>query len=90
MLLPGDDQVDNMFTIINSFDGSSAVHGLGISFRMFCSNQLGLAFRQAKKSGARMSIRHNGDWDAKLDSFREAFQGLMEGRFEFNRSVATR
>ena len=35
---------------------------------MFCGNQLRLAFSQAKKSGARMSIRHNGDWDSKLDS----------------------
>ena len=89
MLLPGDDQVDNMFTIINSFDGSSSVHGLGISFRMFCMNQLSLAFSQAKKSGLKLSIRHNGDWDSKLASFSEALESVREGRFQFNRSVST-
>ena len=89
MLLPGDDEVNNMFTIINSFDGTSALHGLGISFRMFCSNQLGLAFSKATKSGNRYSIRHSGDWDSKVDAFREAFEGLAEGRFGFNQAVST-
>lgn len=89
MLLPGDDEVDNRFTIINSFDGSSAVHGLGISFRMFCMNQLRMAFREAKNSGLKVSIRHNGDWDSKLDGFREAFENVQQGRFDFNRHVST-
>ena len=89
MLLPGDDQVDNRFTIINSFDGSSAVHGLGISFRMFCMNQLRMAFYEAKNSGLKVSIRHNGDWDSKLDAFREAFENVQQSRFDFNRNVST-
>ncbi len=89
MLLPGDDQVDNMFTIINSFDGTSALHGLGISFRMVCANQLSLAFAKAKQSGIRQSIRHSGDWDTKLDSFQKAFQSLSEGRYDFNRAMTT-
>lgn len=89
MLLPGDDQVDNMFTIINSFNGSSALHGMGISFRMTCMNQLNMAFKQTRQTGLRMSIRHNGDWDTKLESFREAFDVTMESRFEFNRNVST-
>ncbi len=89
MLLPGDDEVNNMFTIINSFDGTSALHGLGISFRMFCMNQLSLAFSKAKKSGIRQSIRHSGDWDAKVEAFQGAFQSLSEGRSQFRNAVGT-
>jgi hypothetical protein len=89
MLLPGDDQVDNMFTIVNSFNGSSALHGMGISFRMFCMNQLRMAFTQSRQNGMRMSIRHNGDWDAKVKTFQDAFDTTMEGRFQFNRQVST-
>ena len=89
MLLPGDDQVDNLFTIINSFDGSSAVHGLGISFRMTCANQLSMAFRMAKATGLKHSIRHNGDWDEKVRGFRLAFEGVRVERLSFKESVTT-
>jgi len=89
MLLPGDDQVDNMFTIINSFDGTSALHSLGISFRMTCSNQLNMAFRMAKSNGLKLSIRHSGDWDTKVAEFSRALDHIKEGRHQFSRSVAT-
>jgi hypothetical protein len=89
MLLPGDDQVDNMFTIINSFDGSSSLHGMGISFRMMCMNQLNMAFKQTRQTGLRISIRHSGDWDSKVQTFEDTLDKIREGRFEFNRHVAT-
>lgn len=89
MLLPGDDQVDNMFTIINSFDGTSALHGLGISFRMTCMNQLNMAFKMAHRSGLKLSIRHSGDWENKVNNFERTLDRVKEGRFEFNRNVAT-
>ncbi len=89
MLLPGEDRVNNMFTIINSFNGTSSLYGLGISFRMFCMNQLSLAFAETKKNGLRRSIRHSGDWDSKVEDFQEAFRGLSEGRYKFKEAVGT-
>lgn len=45
MLLPGDDEVKSNFCVVNSFNGGTSLSGMGMSFRMFCSNQLSLAFK---------------------------------------------
>lgn len=89
MLLRGDDEVQNMFTIINSFDGTSALHGMALTFRIFCSNQLRSAFAESKASNSRTTIRHSGDWDAKLESFKKAFQLLRTGHQKFVENVTT-
>lgn len=87
MLLPGDDEVTTMFTIINSFDGSSALSSLGLSFRLFCSNQLRMAFYQAKNSGKFYTIRHKGNWDTKVDAFMEACERLADGQQTFQQNI---
>ena len=89
MLLPGDDQVNTQFTIINSFDGSSALTSMGLSFRMTCSNQLRMAFSMSKGNGFNVSIRHKGDWDSTLESFREACERIAKGQADFSNAVGT-
>lgn len=87
LLLPGDDQVDTKFTIINSFDGTSALTGMGLSFRMFCANQLNMAFSQSRETGLRTSIRHKGDWDSKVVSFEKACANVARGQAIFSQQV---
>ena len=87
LLLPGDDQVDTKFTIINSFDGTSALTGMGLSFRITCANQLNMAFGQSKATGLRSSIRHKGDWDSKLDGFEKACAQVAKGQAIFSQHV---
>ncbi len=87
LLLPGDDQVDTPSTIINSFDGTSALTGMGLSFRITCANQLNMAFGQSRASGLRSSIRHKGDWDSKLASFESACAQVAKGQQIFTNQV---
>ena len=88
-LLPGDDEVVTNFAVINSFDGTSSIYGLGISFRLFCQNQLNTAFRQSKANGTSNRIRHNGDFDYKLSQFKEACAAIGNGQRDFMKDVHT-
>ena len=88
MLLPGDDEVDTMFTVVNSFDGTSSLHAMGISFRMICHNQLNMALRQSKENNLRYSMRHKGDFDSKLEAFVQASESIARGHAQFERRVA--
>lgn len=85
MLLPGDDEVISNFTIVNSFNGGTSLSGMGCSFRMFCSNQLSLAFKQAGSSLYR--IRHNGDWDNKVLEFNKAAVNVRQHQVTFAEQV---
>ncbi len=85
MLLPGEDEVISNFTVVNSFNGGTSLSGMGCSFRMFCSNQLSLAFKQAGNSLYR--IRHNGDWDAKVLEFNKAAKDVRQKQVEFAETV---
>lgn len=88
-LLPGDDEITTNFTVINSFDGSSSIYGLGINFRMFCMNQIRTAFRSATTNGTIEKIRHNGDFDSKLMEFRKACEAIAHGHRKFMSDVHT-
>lgn len=85
MLLPGDDEVISNFTVVNSFNGGTSLSGMGCSFRLFCSNQLSLAFKQAGSSLYR--IRHNGDWDAKVLEFNKAAVNVRQKQVDFAETV---
>ena len=85
MLLPGEDEVISNFTVVNSFNGGTSLSGMGCSFRMFCSNQLSLAFKQAGNSLYR--IRHNGDWDAKVVAFNKAAVNVRQQQVVFAEEV---
>lgn len=87
LLLPGDDQVLNMFTIINSFDGTSALSGLGLSFRLVCSNQLRQAFSEAARGNVLTKIKHIGNFDQKLEEFRDACDAIAASQEDFGFKV---
>ena len=87
MLLPGDDEVKSNFCVVNSFNGGTSLSGMGMSFRMFCSNQLSLAFKQAGASLTR--IRHNGDWDTKVEGFNQAALSVRKEQVGFQSAVST-
>lgn len=86
-LLPGDDQIVTNFTVVNSFDGSASIYGLGINFRLFCLNQLRVAFNNAKNNNAIQKIRHNGDFEYKLSEFKKACQAIAYGHKDFMTQV---
>lgn len=87
MLLGGDDEVKSNFTVVNSFNGGTSLHGLGISFRMFCANQLNMAFDRANNSGTAQRIRHSGDWDSKVVEFTLACEAMSRSHERFKDNI---
>jgi len=88
----GNDTVQKYMTLINSHDGTSALHGLINAIRLWCSNQLPNLLRNGlfKRNNAdHLTIRHTQSADQKLALAREAL-GRALGFYRAYERVASR
>jgi len=92
MIRLGDDTVQKYLTLINSHDGTSALHGLINAVRLWCTNQLPNLLRRGwlkKNNTDQISIRHTQSADEKLVQAREAL-GQAMGFYRAYEQVASR
>lgn len=73
IVVAGSDQVDSYVLLSNGHNGSHALRGAVMPYRLTCSNQVAGAFRSAKMS---FSFRHVGDMTSKVAEARAAL-GLV-------------
>ena len=66
----GNDPVNSHLVLVNSFDGKSSITAMGTTFRIFCANQLSLAFNTAKRNQSFSKVNHNGDFVSKIHNLR--------------------
>jgi|TARA_R100000084_G_scaffold108911_1_gene73057 hypothetical protein len=84
----GNDPVHSHMVLVNSFDGTSSVTTMGTTFRLCCSNQLSMAFRSAKKNDSWFKIRHNGDFQQKLEDLKENLNGIRVQESNWRKTVS--
>jgi len=88
----GKDTVQKYMTLINSYDGTSALHGLINAIRLFCTNQLPNLLRNGflkRNNTDQLTIRHTQSADEKLALAREAL-GRALGFYRAYEKVAAK
>ncbi len=88
----GNDVTRKYLTLFNSHDGTSALSGLINAIRLFCTNQLPNLLHSGflrTNSSDRVSIRHTGGMDEKLDVARQTL-GQAMGFYRAYERVANR
>lgn len=81
----GNDVLDDYFALVNGHDGTFSLRAFGTSVRIVCQNTLQMALSNAKSQT--YSISHNGDFNSKLASMREALSEYSKTRDWFADTV---
>jgi hypothetical protein len=84
----GNDEVTARFNILNSWDGSTSMYGMGSTFRLVCYNQMSMLFRTAKQKNQIIKIRHTRNFSDRLDDFRDMLNRVKTHQSTWNTNVS--
>jgi phage/plasmid-like protein (TIGR03299 family) len=69
-----DDTVHKYMALLWSHDGTQAINVLPTSIRVQCKNTLDMVLGEAAKFGNKITIRHFGDMESKMDQVKDAIE----------------